>query len=133
MACFLPSRCLNANLGLSNAKRKHLSVFPPHLSYPLFSPISENTGSKSYCNYQADLREVTFRGHTSIELKRYGMKQEIQCTLHIPSHIRKIMSMHHVLKKTFINKSISKPEIRGHFVPNSTHRRNHPSTPLINI
>lgn len=106
--------------------------FPPHLSWVSFINIpSVSTEAQKSNIISADLFEVTLGGHTPQELKISGIRQETQCTLYIPDNIRNIISMHHVLRKTFINKSLS--EFRGQFVPNSTQRRNHSSTSLINF
>lgn len=61
-------------------------------------------------------------GHTPKELYKSSINQEIQYTLHIPDHIWNITFMHYILRKTFINKSLSEQEIRGQFVPKFTQR-----------
>lgn len=50
-----------------------------------------------------------------------------------PTPNSNITSMHCILRKTFISKSISEQQIWGQFVANSTQRRNHSSTALVNI
>lgn len=131
VACFITTRSPNTNVWPGKAV---WPFFPCHLSWVFFINIpSVSTETQKANIISADLFKVTLGGHTLQELKLSGIRQKTQRTLHIPDNIRNITSMHHVLRKTFINKSLSEQEFRGQFVPNSTQRRNRSSTSLINI
>lgn len=59
------------------------------------------------------------RGHTPKELYKSSINQEIQYT---SDHIWNIMFIHYILRKIFINKSLSEQEISGQFIPKSAQR-----------